>query len=46
MADDIAAVQDRIVELFTNLCGDPDSVELATGADEALHELDGLLATR
>jgi hypothetical protein len=36
--------QHRIVDLFTALCGDPDSVELATNVDAALRALDDELA--
>ncbi|HEX4721329.1 MAG TPA: hypothetical protein VH333_02355 [Pseudonocardiaceae bacterium] len=42
--NEIDTTKDRIVELFTALCGDPDSVELATGVDSALVALDDLLA--
>jgi hypothetical protein len=41
---ELTETQNRIVELFTALCGDPDSVELATGVDAALAELDDELA--
>jgi hypothetical protein len=34
----------EIVDLFTALCGDPDNVAVATAADRALHDLDGMLA--
>jgi hypothetical protein len=49
MADDdiparVAERQQTIVELFTDLCADPDDRETAAGLDQALHELDALLA--
>ncbi|HEY1572015.1 MAG TPA: hypothetical protein VGG05_11755 [Pseudonocardiaceae bacterium] len=44
MAEQIEAVQDRIVELFTELCHDPDNATAARDADEALAELDRMLA--
>lgn len=36
--------QDRLSTLFVQLCGDPDNRAVAQGVDEALHQLDSLLA--
>jgi hypothetical protein len=40
----VQAVQDRIVESFTSLCGDPDNAAVAADVDGALLRLDELLA--
>lgn len=37
-------VQDAIVTNFTQLCGAPDDAAIARAADEALRQLDELLA--
>jgi hypothetical protein len=36
--------QERLATLFVQLCGNPDDQAVAQGADEALHQLDSLLA--
>jgi hypothetical protein len=41
----VETAQQRIVDLFTQLCGDPDNATIAGGADHALHDLDALIAT-
>jgi hypothetical protein len=38
------AVQERMAELFVQLCGDPDDAAVADAADELLYQLDKLLA--
>jgi hypothetical protein len=43
-ADPLAVVQDKVRDLFFALAFDPDSAEAAQRADDALRELDGLLA--
>jgi hypothetical protein len=40
----LAQVQEAIVTNFTQLCGDPDDAAIAHAADEALRQLDELLA--
>jgi hypothetical protein len=39
----VEAAQVRIMELFGQLCGDPDNVRLARDADQALEALEGFL---
>lgn len=39
----VEAAQTRIVELFGQLCGDPDNARLARDVDQALHALEGFL---
>jgi hypothetical protein len=43
-SDPLAVVQDKVRDLFFALAFDPDSAEAARKADDALRELDGLLA--
>jgi hypothetical protein len=38
-----ARLQQRLVELFVRLCGDPDDAATAAEVDRTLDELDGLL---
>ncbi len=41
----LEGTQERLATLFVQLCGNPNDRAVAQGADEALHQLDSLLAT-
>ncbi|MFE1776029.1 hypothetical protein [Streptomyces sp. NPDC059008] len=40
----VEVLQQRVTGLFVELCGDPDNAAAATAVDQALHDLDALLA--
>lgn len=42
--DHLAAAHMRVLEMFGAFCADPDNAEVGAQADEALRELDRLLA--
>jgi hypothetical protein len=42
--DPVVAALMRIAEMFGAVCHDPDNPEVAGQADQALHDLDALLA--
>ncbi|GAA2232588.1 hypothetical protein [Streptomyces nogalater] len=43
-ASAIEETKERLATLFVQLCGNPDDHAIAQGADDALHQLDSLLA--
>jgi hypothetical protein len=38
-------LQQRLVDLFVQLCGDPDNAAVATEVDQTLHDLDDVLTS-